>query len=43
MTTAPATLEPYAARLSIDYPEKLNRLTTLLRLVWIIPIASSSG
>jgi len=43
MTAAPATLEPYAARLSIDYPDKLNRLTTLLRLVWIIPIAVIIG
>lgn len=43
MTTTPATLVPYAARLSIDYPEKLNRLTTLLRLVWIIPIAVIIG
>jgi len=31
--------EPYAARLDIDYPEKLDRVTTLLRLIWIIPIA----
>src|SRR5205823_122932 len=30
--------EPYAARLNIDYPERLDRLTTLLRLIWIIPI-----
>ena len=30
---------PYAARLDIDYPETLDRLTTLLRLIWIIPIA----
>ena len=36
MTTQP---EMYAARLTIDYPEKLDRLTTLLRIVWIIPIA----
>lgn len=28
----------YAARLDIDYPEKLDRLTTLFRLIWIIPI-----
>ena len=28
----------YAARLDIDYPERLDRLTTLLRLIWIIPI-----
>ena len=33
-----ATHEPYAARLEIDYPEKLDRFTTLLRLIWIIPI-----
>jgi hypothetical protein len=31
--------EPYAARLDIDYPEKLDRLTTLLRVIWVIPIA----
>jgi Domain of unknown function (DUF4389) len=30
---------PYAARLDIDYPEKLDRLTTLVRLIWVIPIA----
>jgi len=36
MTTSPAL---YAARLDIDYPEKLDRLTTLLRLIWVIPIA----
>jgi Domain of unknown function (DUF4389) len=29
----------YAARLQIDYPEKLDRLTTFFRLIWIIPIA----
>ena len=29
----------YAARLDIDYPEQLDRLTTLFRLIWIIPIA----
>jgi hypothetical protein len=28
----------YAARLEIDYPEKLDRLTTFLRIIWIIPI-----
>lgn len=36
MATSP---EPYAARLSIDYEDRLDRLTTLFRLVWIIPIA----
>jgi hypothetical protein len=30
---------PYAARLDIDYPEKLDRFTTLVRAIWIIPIA----
>ncbi|MEA2662702.1 MAG: hypothetical protein QOH08_2274 [Chloroflexota bacterium] len=28
----------YAARLNIDYPERLDRLTTLLRWIWAIPI-----
>ena len=35
--------EPYAARLSIDHPERLDRLTTLLRVIWIIPIAIVYG
>ncbi len=29
----------YAARLDVDYPEKLDRLTTAFRMFWIIPIA----
>ncbi len=33
----------YAARLEIDYPEKLGRLTTFFRLIWIIPIAIIAG
>ena len=33
----------YAARLEIDYPEKLDRLTTLFRILWIIPIAIILG
>jgi hypothetical protein len=37
--TAAALAAPYAARLSVDYPEKLDRLTTLLRLIWVLPIA----
>ena len=37
--TARAGAAPYAARLTIDYPEKLDRMTTLLRAIWIIPIA----
>jgi hypothetical protein len=35
--------ESYAARLDIDYPEKLDRLSTLFRLIWIIPIAVVYG
>jgi hypothetical protein len=31
--------KPYAARLNVDYPEQLDRLTTVFRLIWIIPIA----
>ncbi len=31
--------EPYPARLDIDYPERLDRLTTFFRLIWVIPIA----
>lgn len=38
-----SNVEPYAARLNIDYPEQLDRLTTLLRLIWIIPIAIILG
>jgi hypothetical protein len=29
---------PYAARLTVDYPAKLDRVTTLLRLIWVLPI-----
>lgn len=35
--------ETYAARLEIDFPDKLDRLTTALRLIWIIPIAIILG
>jgi len=31
--------ESFAARLDIDYPGQLDRLTTLLRVIWVIPIA----
>lgn len=34
-----ASTQPYAARLNVDYPERLDRLTTAFRLIWIIPIA----
>ncbi len=33
----------YAARLDIDYPGELDKLTTGLRFLWIIPIAIVSG
>ena len=32
-------MQSYPARLTIDRPETLDRVTTLLRFVWIIPIA----
>lgn len=36
----PETLNSYAAKLSIDYPDRaLNRLTTFFRILVIIPIA----
>jgi hypothetical protein len=31
--------QSYAARLEVDYPERLHRLSTVFRLIWIIPIA----
>ena len=30
--------EPYPARLDIDYPETLDRVTTFFRVIWVIPI-----
>jgi hypothetical protein len=33
------TVERYAARLDIDYPDRLDPVTRLVRLIWIIPIA----
>jgi Domain of unknown function (DUF4389) len=33
----------YAARLNVDYPEQLDRMSTLLRLLWIVPIAIIFG
>jgi len=33
----------YAARLEVDYPERLDRLTTFFRIIWIIPIAIILG
>ena len=40
MQTQPA---PYAARLDVDYPEHLDRVTTFFRLVLVIPIAIILG
>ena len=37
MAVAAAT-EPYPVRLEVDYPESLDRVTTLLRAFWIVPI-----
>lgn len=33
----------YVARLEIDYPEKLDKVTTFFRFLWIIPIAIVLG
>ena len=42
--TAPAMpVGLYAARLTIDYPERLDRVTTFFRLIWVIPIAVVLG
>ena len=34
---------PYPARLTVDYPAKLDRVTTFFRLIWVIPIAVVIG
>jgi hypothetical protein len=36
-------LAPYAARLNVEYPEQLDRLSTFFRLIWVIPIAFVLG
>src|SRR5207248_2856407 len=41
--TMDTPLAPYAARLNVDYPEQLDRLTTFFRLIWVIPIAFVLG
>lgn len=33
-----APSDRYAARLNIDHPERLDRITTFFRLIWAIPI-----
>jgi len=40
--SAPAE-RPYPARLDIDYPERLSRLTTAFRIVLVLPIAIVLG
>jgi Domain of unknown function (DUF4389) len=40
---AEKTTAEYPARLQIDYPEKLDRLTSFFRPLWIIPIAIVIG
>lgn len=42
MAVAPAAV-PYPVRYDVAYPESLDRVTTLLRLIWIIPIAILYG
>lgn len=34
---------PYPLRFSVDYPERVDRLSTAFRLIWIIPIAVVLG
>jgi mannose/fructose/N-acetylgalactosamine-specific phosphotransferase system component IIC len=41
--TAPENTKPFAARLQINYPEKLDRLTTFFRIFTVIPIAIIYG
>ena len=33
----------YPARLEVDYPDKLDRLSSILRVIWIIPIGIILG
>ncbi len=39
---SPATPD-YPVRFNVDYPERLDRLTSALRIIWIIPIAIVLG
>jgi hypothetical protein len=43
MTAPVMPVGPYAARLTIDYPGRLDRVTTFFRLIWVIPIAIVLG
>jgi hypothetical protein len=42
-STGPAGTNPYPARLTIRYPERLSRVTTAFRLVLVIPIGIVLG
>jgi hypothetical protein len=37
--TMAGNVETYAARVQVDYPDTLDRVTTFLRVFWILPIA----
>ncbi len=37
------TSKKFPARLEVDYPEKLDRMTTFFRLLWVIPIGIILG
>jgi hypothetical protein len=37
--TMPGNVETYAARVQVDYPDTLDRVTTFFRVFWILPIA----
>jgi len=39
----PTQTEPYPARLDVNYPDRLDRVTTAFRVIWIIPIAIVLG
>jgi hypothetical protein len=43
MSAVHAPSAPYAARLHVDYPERLDRFTTFFRLIWVLPIAVVLG
>lgn len=43
MSAATVPHAPYAARLTVDFPERLDRFTTFFRLIWVIPIAVVLG
>jgi hypothetical protein len=40
---ATPTATDYPARLDVDYPQTLDRVTTAFRIIWIIPIAIVLG